>query len=199
MEWIKELLKDVVEEDKLEGLVTKINTEAPKYIVPKNKYNELSEEKKNLEAEISNRDTQLETLKGQVGSDKELQEKITQLENENKVNKEKYEADLINNAKRNAVELSLVKNGAVNSKACMPFIDLEKIEYENGEVKGVDDLIGEMVKGEDASFLFAPNKINGMKVVSNLGGNNPPANNSEVQKIAEKQNESVKEAQDPWA
>lgn len=198
MEWIKELLKEVVEENKLDEIVAKINTEAPKYIIPKNKYNELSEEKKNLEAEISNRDTQLEELKGRVGNDTELQAKITQLEEDNKANKEKYEAELVNNAKRNAIELSLVKNGAVNSKACMPFIDLETIKYEDGEVKGVDDLIGEMVKGDDTSFLFSPNKINGMKVISNPGSGGQ-AKTSEVQKIAEQQNNEVKTAQDPWA
>lgn len=199
MEWIKELLKDVVEEDKLEELVTKINTEAPKHIVPKSKYNELSAEKKNLETELSNRDTQLEELKSQAGSNTELQAKITQLEEENRTNKEKYETELVNTIKQNAVEMALVKNGAVNTKACMPFIDLDKIEYKDNEIKGVEDLIGEMVKAEDTSFLFAPNKINGMKVVGNPGGNNPPAEPSEVGKIVEEQNKNVKDVVDPWS
>lgn len=61
MEWIKNLLAKHTKDEKLstEAFLTELNTEFPKNAVPKDKYNELAETRKNLETDIKARDTQL--------------------------------------------------------------------------------------------------------------------------------------------
>lgn len=47
MDWLKELLKNAgIAEDQIETIVANAAKEAPKHVVPKTKYNDLSTEKK---------------------------------------------------------------------------------------------------------------------------------------------------------
>lgn len=76
MDWLKELLKKMgIEESKIDGIVEEFNKEVPKHLIPKDKYNELSEAKKKLETDIKSRDTQLEELKKAAGVSEELQKR----------------------------------------------------------------------------------------------------------------------------
>jgi hypothetical protein len=65
MEWIKVLIEKHTKDGQLdqEELIKDINTEFPKYAVPKEQYNALAEAKKRLDAGIAERDKQLEELK----------------------------------------------------------------------------------------------------------------------------------------
>jgi len=64
MDWLKELLKTAgIADDQIETIVANVTKEAPKHVVPKTKYNELSTAKSSLETQLGERDTQLEELK----------------------------------------------------------------------------------------------------------------------------------------
>ncbi|CAM2950337.1 phage scaffolding protein [Hathewaya histolytica] len=85
MEWLRKLLEGAtIKDGKLDvsELMKSINTEFPKNAVPKDKYNEVSEAKKQLETDIKERDTQLETLKKSTGDNAELQKQIETLQAE---------------------------------------------------------------------------------------------------------------------
>ena len=79
MEWLEELLKNaVVTDGKLDvtALMAAVKKEFPNHAVPKNDFNTVSEAKKKLEADIKERDKQLENLKKETGDAQELQEKM---------------------------------------------------------------------------------------------------------------------------
>lgn len=66
MNWLKELLeKAVIEDGKLDvdSLMKEVNSEFPKYAIPKETYNDLAKEKKQLDLDIQAKDSELEELK----------------------------------------------------------------------------------------------------------------------------------------
>lgn len=125
--------------------------------VTKSRFNEVNEENKTLKAQVSERDGQIETLKKSAGDNTELQNQITALQEANK-QKDKDHANEIKALKiSNAVELALTGAKAKNNTAVKALLAafLEKAELaDDGTVKGLDDEIGKLTKGEDTAFLF---------------------------------------------
>lgn len=158
MEWLKKLLKDAgFEESKIDEFVTEFNKEVPNHLIPKAKYNELSDTKKRLEADLQERDTQLETLKEAAGSSKKLQEQIEQLQADNKTAKEQFEAETKELRTNTAVKLALA--GKVHDPDIVAtLLDKEKFEFDdNGNIKsGLDDQLKSLQ--ESKGFLFVPEK-----------------------------------------
>lgn len=125
--------------------------------VTKARFNEVNEENKTLKAQVSERDGQIESLKKSAGDNTELQNQITTLQEANK-QKDKDHANEIKTLKiSNAVEMALTSAKAKNNTAVKALLAgfLEKAELaDDGTVKGLDDEIGKLVKGEDTAFLF---------------------------------------------
>ncbi|CQR51473.1 phage scaffolding protein [Paenibacillus riograndensis] len=157
MEWLKELLKKAgVEESKVDGLIGDVNKELPKHFVPKSQYNELTDTKKKLEKDITDRDTQLEALSKDAGASETLKAEIARLQGENKTTKEKYEADLKDMTLNNAITAAL--NGKVhNEKVVTGLIDKNKLVIgDDGKVVGLDEQLTTL-KTSDA-YLFKPDE-----------------------------------------
>lgn len=125
--------------------------------VTKARFNEVNEENKTLKAQVSERDGQIDTLKKSAGDNTELQNQITALQEANK-QKDKDHANEIKALKiGNAVDLALSTAKAKNHIAVKALLAdfLTKAELaDDGTVKGLDDEIGKLVKGEDTAFLF---------------------------------------------
>ena len=131
--------------------------------VTKARFNEVNEENKALKAQVSERDGQIDTLKKSAGDNTELQNQITALQEANK-QKDKDHANEIKALKiGNAVDLAL-------STAKAELAD-------DGTVKGLDDEIGKLVKGEDTAFLFdntGKAKFKGAKAAEKSDPHNQP-------------------------
>lgn len=150
--------------------------EEMKGYIPKARFDELNEAKKNLETQIADRDKQLKDLKGQAGDNKELQEKINQLEAENKANREKYEADILKMEKTSAVKEAL--NGATHPELLIGQFDFEKItKNADGSFSGISD----QIEAQKKAFpdMFTTKKVtgknpsnNGKAIPSPEGGDN---------------------------
>ena len=125
--------------------------------VTKSRFNEVNEENKTLKAQVSERDGQIETLKKSAGDNTELQNQITALQEANR-QKDKDHANEIKALKiSNAVDVALTNAKAKNNTAVKALLAafLEKAELaDDGTVKGLDDEIGKLTKGEDTAFLF---------------------------------------------
>lgn len=67
-----------------------------KYVnmIPKHRFDEVNEEKKELKNQLYERDAQLKELKAKTSGNEELTAKITELEKLNKTTKEEYEAKM---------------------------------------------------------------------------------------------------------
>ena len=129
-----------------------------------NKYNDdiakVNEDLQTANKNLELKDTQLTEVQKNI---KELQklepEKVREeLENTKTKMKELEQAHKleIDNIKiDNAINTSLMKNGAINNKAVIPFINKGVVKFdENGNIVGLDDQLKELIKGEETSFLF---------------------------------------------
>lgn len=124
-----------------------------KGFVPKARFDEVNEAKKQAEKGNADRDKQLEELKKSTGDSVALQEQITKLQGDNKTASEKYEADLKELKLSAAVKLALAGE-AHDPDIVAGFLDKDKIELDDsGAVKGgLDDQVKAL--RESKGFLF---------------------------------------------
>jgi len=128
------------------------SAEELKGFIPKVRFDEVNDSKKQLEQDIKTRDEQLEALKK---IDVEgLKAQIEKLQGENKAAKEKYETELKQLQIDNAVEKALMGAKAKNIKAVKALLDLEKVELDGDSIKGLDDQLKKLQESEDSKFLF---------------------------------------------
>jgi len=154
MEWIKALIEKHTKDGQLdqEELIKDINTEFPKYAVPKEQYNTLAETKKKLEEGIAERDKQLEELK-KIDAEG-LKAEIERLQEENKTATEKYEAELKDIQLANAIKLAVA--GKVHDEDLVSgLVDKTKLIIgDDGKIVGLDEQIASLK--ESKAFLFKP-------------------------------------------
>ena len=127
-----------------------------------------------LESQLADRDKQLTDLKKSVGDNEELTKKITELEAANKTVATEFEERLSKIQKTHAIENGVRDAKAKNSKAVMALLDIDKITYDNGEIKGLSEQIEGLKANEDTSFLFGESEV---KPPSGAKPNNPPGGN----------------------
>lgn len=148
--------------------------------VTKARFNEVNTELSAAKKTIGERDAQLETLKKASGDTQALQDQITQLQGDNKKKDEDHANELKALKIGNAVELALTGAKAKNNTAVKALLAafLEKAELaDDGTVKGLDDEIGKLTKGEDTAFLFDTSgkaKFKGAKAAEKSDPHNQP-------------------------
>lgn len=140
--------------DDLATKVAEASAEELKEFIPKSRFDEVNEAKKNAEALVKERDKQLEDVKKSTGDNEELKKQIEQLQEDNKATVKKYESDIKQMQINNAVQAALKDAGAKNVTALMALLkDMDKAELaDDGTVKGLADQIQALQKSE--SYLF---------------------------------------------
>lgn len=143
MEWIKSILEKHVGEDgklNLDEAIKDINKDAPKNVVPKEQYNTISTAKTQLEADLKDRDKQLETLSKSTGNAEELQKTIAELQEANKQAQKDYEVKLADLKYDAAIEKALAN--AVHPDLVQAKIDRTKLKLnEDGSITGLDEQV----------------------------------------------------------
>lgn len=135
------------------------SAEELKTYIPKVRFDEVNNDKKKLELDVRDRDSQLETLKNSTGDVEELKKQIETLQADNKAKDEKHAAELKQLKVDAAVEAALSGARAKNTKAVRALleIDMDKIKVkEDGTLEGLtlDDQIKKLQGAEDSKFLF---------------------------------------------
>lgn len=141
--------------------------------VAKDKFAALETTKKDIEKQIADRDTQLETLKKASGDSEAFKTQIADLQAKNQKAADNYAKSL----KDYALESRLKADGAVNIKAVRALLDESKIAFQNGELIGYD----EAVKPARAETWAFPTQ----SPAGGAGGNPPPAGGDNKPKIPE--------------
>lgn len=123
--------------------------------IPKARFDEVNDAKKQAETALVDRDKQLEDLKKSAGDSVALQEQITKLQAENKAAADKYDADMKDLRTNTALKLALAGN-VHDPDLVLGLLDKSKIELDdNGNVKaGLDDQVKAL--RESKAFLFVP-------------------------------------------
>ena len=173
MDWLKEILKKAgIEEGKLDSVIADINKELPKYFIPKDKYNEVAEAKKKLEADIQERDNQLEQLKNAASNNEELKKQIEELQEANRRAAEEWQAKMAQMQLDFAIDKALTAAKAKNIKAVKALLDMDKVKLDGDQLLGIDEQLKALQQSDP--YLFGESGKVG-------GGTNPPgAGNPEV-------------------
>jgi septal ring factor EnvC (AmiA/AmiB activator) len=173
MDWLKEVLgKAGIEEAKIDGVVEAVSKELPKHFIPKDKYNEVAEAKKKHEADLQERDKQLEQLKQAAGNSEELKKQIEALQAENKNAAEEWQAKMSQMKLDFALERALTAAKARNPKAVKALLDMDKVKLDGEQLLGLEDQL-KTIKESDPYLFGELGKLG--------GGTNPPgAGNPEV-------------------
>jgi len=159
--------------------VLSANTEQLKGFIPKARFDEVNNAKKQAEKDLSERDKQLETLKNSTGDVETLKNTIKQLQDENKASKEQYEANISKIKLDNAIDNALGNAKAKNSRAVRALLDMEKIKFENETLFGLDEQLKALKEAEDSKFLFeeikepAKPSFSGVEPGASTGETNP--------------------------
>lgn len=124
-----------------------------KSYIPKTRFDEVNNERKKLELDVRERDTQLETLKNSTGDVETLKQQIETLQNENTA-KDEAHATEIRKLQREAVDTELLTAAsAKNAKAVLGLFDSidDTVDIDSYKTKRTEQL--EAIKRSD-SYLF---------------------------------------------
>ncbi len=147
-----EQLKAIGLNDDMAKKVVEVSQEELKGFVPKTRFDEVNNAKKQLEADIKSRDTQLEELKKSTGDNESLKEQIETLQSENKAAQTKYEADLKELQISNAIKLAIVDKAQDADLVAGLFDKSKLILGDDGKVTGLDEQLKSLQ--ESKAFLF---------------------------------------------
>lgn len=130
----------------------KASLEELKTYIPKSRFDEVNNSKKQLEEDVKTRDEQIESLK-QVDGDA-LKAEIEKLQGENKTAKENYDKQLNEIKLNNAIETALLSAKAKNTKAVNALIDKSKLKLDGDTVLGLKEQLETLTSSDDTKFLF---------------------------------------------
>ena len=170
----EELLKLGLTEEQVEKVLS-ANMEQLKGFIPKSRFDEVNNAKKQAEKDLTERDKQLEVLKNSSGDVETLKKTIETLQNDNKAATEKYNEELAKIKLAGAVDTALLGANAVNIKAVKALLDMDKIKLDGEVLLGINEQLEELKTAEDSKMLFkaAENKGNfsGVKPAEGNTGN----------------------------
>lgn len=107
-----------------------------------------------LEKDIKAKDTTISTLQTKADSVDGLNQRISQLETDKTNLTNELNTQVVAIKKEHAIEGAIRDAKGKNLKAIRALLDVEKITYENDELKGVTEQLQALASAEDSSMLF---------------------------------------------
>lgn len=168
-----------------EEQATKAEAESKKELegyIPKVRFDEVNEAKKQLDKDLKARDKQIEDIKKNVGDNEELKTQIATLQADNKAAKEKYEADLKDLQISNAIKLAIADKAQDADLVAGLFDKSKLILGEDGKVTGLEEQLKDLKTNK--GFLFKaeeppePKPTPGFKLGGNGGNPNSQGGDS---------------------
>ncbi|MGL5511718.1 MAG: phage scaffolding protein [Sporomusa sp.] len=172
----KEQLIKLGLDEALAEKVAAASSEELQGFIPKARFDEVNNSKKELEGQVKERDKQLDTLKKSTGDIEAMKTEIAQLQETNKTAKADYEAKVKQMQVDNAVNSALTGAKAKNLKAVRALLNLENAELDGESVKGLADQIKKLQEDEGTKFLFGSDKAKFTGFVPGAGNNNTNTN-----------------------
>lgn len=149
----EDLLKLGLSEEQAEKVLS-ANAEQLKGFIPKSRFDEVNNTKKQLEKDLKDRDVQLENLKNSSGDLETMKKTIENLQRDNKVAKDNFEAELAKFKLESAIDTTLLSSNAINTKAVKALLDMGKIKLDGEILIGINEQIEALKTAEDSKMLF---------------------------------------------
>ena len=179
----KELLELGFTEEQVESVLKIVGENT----IPRDKFNEVNEAKKQLEKDVNSRDKQLEDLKASNESNEQLKSQIETLQKTNKETEEKYLAEISKIKLDNALDSALTVANAKNLKAVKALLNLENVKLdENGTLQGLEEQLKTLQSAEDSKFLFETKQeskeptFRGVQPGTGVGEGSAPSQNAGI-------------------
>ncbi|ASF27841.1 scaffolding protein [Bacillus amyloliquefaciens] len=134
---------------------------------PKERFDAVNNEKKDLKSQLDERDQQLNALQKQAKGNEELQAAIVQLQEDNKKTADEYQQKLDQQAFDFAIESALRDAKSKNIKAVKANLNLDGLKLADGKVIGLDEQLTAL--RESDSYLFEEDQ----KSAPSLAGRQP--------------------------
>ena len=134
--------------------VLSANAEQLKGFIPKSRFDEVNNTKKQLEKDLKDRDAQLENLKNSSGDVETMKQTIENLQRDNKAAKDNFEAELAKFKLESAIDTALLSSNAVNTKAVKALLDMGKIKLDGEVLIGINEQIEALKTAEDSKMMF---------------------------------------------
>ena len=184
----EELLKLGLTEEQVEKVLS-ANMEQLKGFIPKSRFDEVNNAKKQAEKDLTERDKQLETLKNSSGDVETLRKTIETLQNDNKAATEKYNEELAKIKLAGAIDTALLGANAVNIKAVKALLDMDKIKLDGEVLLGINEQLEALKTAEDSKMLFKTSENKG-----NFSGVKPAEGNTDNSGSGSNQSKSLSDA-----
>ena len=149
----EDLLKLGLSEEQAEKVLS-VNAEQLKGFIPKSRFDEVNNTKKQLEKDLKDRDVQLENLKNSSGDLETMKQTIENLQRDNKVAKDNFEAELAKFKLESAIDNTLLSSNAINTKAVKALLDMGRIKLDGEVLIGINEQIEALKTAEDSKMLF---------------------------------------------
>lgn len=148
--------------------------------IPKSRFDQVNQAKKELEVQLKDRDTQLADLSKNNKDNEALLNQIKDLQALNKQTTTDYENKINQMQFDYALDGALTNAKSKNNKALKALLDMNSIKYQEGKLEGLQEQIEALQK--DASYLFdlntAPTNTGGL---GSFGRNNQIENSGSSQ------------------
>ena len=148
--------------------------------IPKSRFDQVNQAKKELEVQLKDRDTQLAELSKNNKDNENLLNQIKDLQALNKQTTTDYENKINQMQFDYALDGALTNAKSKNNKALKALLDMNSIKYQEGKLEGLQEQIEALQK--DASYLFdlntAPTNTGGL---GSFGRNNQIENSGSSQ------------------
>jgi phage minor structural protein GP20 len=131
--------------------------------IPKSRFDQVNQAKKDLEVQLKDRDTQLADLSKNNKDNENLLNQIKDLQALNKQTITDYKNKINQIQFDYALDGALTNAKSKNNKAIKALLDMNSIKYQEGKLEGLQEQIEALQK--DASYLFDLNNT-----PSNTGG-----------------------------
>ena len=149
----EDLLKLDLSEEQAEKVLS-ANAEQLKGFIPKSRFDEVNNTKKQLEKDLKDRDVQLENLKNSSGDVETMKQTIENLQRDNKVAKDNFEAELAKFKLESAIDTTLLGSNVINTRAVKALLDMNKIKLDGDVLIGINEQIEALKNAEDSKMLF---------------------------------------------
>ena len=149
----EELMKLGLSEEQTEKVLS-VNAEQLKGFIPKSRFDEVNNTKKQLEKDLKDRDVQLENLKNSSGDLETMKQTIENLQRDNKAAKDNFETELAKFKLESAIDTTLLGSNVINTRAVKALLDMDKIKLDGDVLIGINEQIEALKNAEDSKMLF---------------------------------------------